>query len=63
MSMPLNGRGVNTLLTLILGSISKKLVLSDEEIAANFDFSLVNFIKDFIAKTGYFHLQGMLEFN
>ncbi len=46
------------LFTLIMGSISSKLILSEKEIESKMKFSLVSFIKGFIAKTGYLHMQG-----
>ena len=56
--MPLPGRQIHMLLGLLVGSVTPKLVLSDEEIAANFTFALGPFIKEFIQKTGYLHVQG-----
>lgn len=60
LSMPLPGRQIHMLLGLLVGSVTPKLVLSDEEIAANFTFALGPFIKEFIQKTGYLHVQATI---
>jgi len=60
MTMPPFPKPTQLLYSLILGSISSKLVLSEEEIENKMKFSLVNFLKTFIAKTGYFHMQGFI---
>lgn len=59
LTMPPFPKPAQLLYTLLMGSISSKLILSEEEIESKMKFSLGSFLKSFIAKTGYFHMQGL----
>ncbi len=44
----------------MLGEISQKLILTEEEINNNFTFKLSSLVDLLLRKTGYFHIQGNL---